>query len=1341
MKFKPLACGFHSHTDMSLDGGSTVESKIKNAAKLGRVADCVTDHGIMSAIVPHWSAAQKLYKDKKIATPIKSIHGIEAYIVDPDRPPKVLKNGREEPQYMHLTIHFKTAKAYQYFCSLTPKMEERAIVRWAERKPLLMLEELEPISSEITLGSGCFLSGTLVQTKEGLKPIEKVIGGDQVLSPEGKFIEVFAPTTRDYSGKIYKLSCEGMLEPIFATANHEFMKRNSMEGAEWVSAENLNVRDFLQLVVERPSANGPDSEYETFTDQRGGKITQDMLSSEFLEIIGFFLAEGSFGSKNTINFAMHAKKDKKYKDMIESWAQSHGFACSVREHGKGLELNVHSEPIFNMFMDIFGGRTSASTKGIPPRYKALSTSVIRHILRGYFAGDGHFGYRTDFHKKTGDYTTRVATATTASIQLIDDICGILRRIGLNYSVFNKTAYTSVDGTNHKTWWAITMSGVEADRFLAWVKGDYDLDFRGKFYKQIKKIESFDYSGPVHCLSVPGPESFSLAGGLIAHNCLVGPIQKNFLLGRSDLAEKMFVRLMNLVGKDNFFAEIFPHIIDKEWKKPERNENNEIIKPGEFVAVKQRRDPEAIDPVFEPDPCSGLVDIQKWPNEFVRRLAAKYGVRCIISLDDHYACMEDRVVQEARLGNGDENWKFYGHYHSPTTEYCAEQLQKQLGVDDRTIEEWVDNSYYFVDRFKDYKLETSKDRWVLPTTEMVYGINTPSKVQLDELVKMHGRMLLESDPKYATYKERFDYEVSVLTENGVADFLPYFFVLEDAARYAKAQGIMYNTRGSAGGSLVLYLIGVSITDPIKYDLPFERFLTLGRIKSGSLPDIDSDWQDRGIILEYLSKKYGEKMALIATDMMLRLKTSILDAERAQNGFVSIETSMMCRSIKGAAQGQSDQDWLFGYKDKSTGEQVKGFWDDEKNPAAAALRKWATDNPKMWETVLKCIGICKTRGVHPGGIVLSPDEIQKYVPLIQTKQGFATAYSMKPIETIGLVKYDFLGVKTLKAQGISIKSINEHHPEAKLEWGEFAHDPRVYTEIIKRDLLAGIFQMSGGAVRSVATQINPKSIIDIALWISLMRPGAMDAPSPDPSDTSEVKAAMYYIKCAQGLRQPYYIHPDLKDILGETYGVIVTQEQGLKLFRVLADYTYETAEVVRRAIGKKEKDLLTVHSAVLKQACIKRGWTEEQAQKLYESIEASARYSFNMSHAVAYAIIGYNGCWMKLNYPAHFWKGELSVHMDDHDKLREYLIECRDMILSIDILKSDATEWIVEGDKLRPPLCLMKGCGEVYTKNLKRFMTSQWEKLEDAPEIKEIEAEDEEPRRLKDEPEAEPDHAVV
>jgi DNA polymerase-3 subunit alpha len=293
--------------------------------------------------------------------------------------------------------------------------------------------------------------------------------------------------------------------------------------------------------------------------------------------------------------------------------------------------------------------------------------------------------------------------------------------------------------------------------------------------------------------------------------------------------------------------------------------------------------------------------------------------------------------------------------------------------------------------------------------------------------------------------------------------------------------------------------------------------------------------------------------------------------------------------------------------------------------------------------------------------------------------------------------------------------EEHTGLKLEWREFDHDPRVYTDILDKDLATGLFQLSGGAVRSVIKQIRSRSIHDIAIHVSLMRPGAMDAPSPDPKDPATVTAADYFLQCRQGEREAYYIHPDLKEVLGDTYGIIVTQEQALKIFRVFADYTYETAEDVRRAIGKKIEELLAKHSAVLKEKLLLRGWTEEQAKRLYDSVVASARYSFNMSHAVAYAIVAYNGAWLKLNYPVHYWKGELTVHSRDHAKLREYLIECRDYVLDIDILKSDPVEWLVEDGKLRPPLRLMKGCRSVYTSNLKRFMAGEWDKVvEEVPE---------------------------
>ena len=1213
--FKPLACGFHSHLDFSLDGASTASAKIINAANQGRIADCVTDHGVMSGLVSHWTAAQKLYKDKKIDRKIQSIHGIEAYIIDPHRPWKTIKKtGKQEPQYFHVTIHFKTKRAYEYFCSLTPMMEQRAIVRFGEAKPLLTLDELEVISGEVTIGSGCFLPGTQIQTFSGLKKIESVEKGERVLSPNGSWSNVFTPTTRKYKGKMYKIHCEGLLEPICATPNHEFLKRVGGDSSEWTSAETLIKGDFLQLVVENYDLT-EDNYYKLYTDKRKRIFSQNLYDNDFLMIFGFFIAQGSFGSRSTLNFSGHATKDIYFFNLIEKWAIGHNINFSYRNKTQNSrDIIIFSKNAFDLFLDLFEGRTNSTTKKIPSIFKKLPEHKLKKLLFGYFCGDGHVGYRADTHKKGGKYITRITTATSTSQQLIDDVAAILRRIGLNYYVYKKAAYTSKKKINHKTWWSISCSGIESDRFQNWVNDKFDLKFSGKYYKQVKKIELFDYDGDVHCLSVPGPESFTLIGGLIVHNCLVGCVQKNILNGRSDWAKENYERLRAIAGKGNFFVEVFPHQITHNWTAPKIHRVGRVVvidAPGKFDPITTLKDWDAN--AVDPDPCTGhTIDIQKIPNFYVLAMAKKYGDPVVISLDDHYATEGDKVVQECRLGNGSERWKFYGSYASHDTDTCALALKEQLGVNDRDIEEWVDNSYKFVELFKNYTLETSKDRLLLPSTEMVYNVTTDSVSVLHQLVKKHGRMPKENSPEYQVYKDRFDYELSVLNKNGVADFLPYFFVLEDAASFAKSNNIMWNTRGSAGGSLILFLLGISITDPIKYDLPFERFLTLGRIKSGSLPDIDSDWEDRDVILDYMQKKYKDSYALIATNLLLRLKSSIKDVERATLGMVLSETDDMCRMIPSVPQGLNDIDWLMGYTDKNTGAHIKGYWEEDV-AGSYLLREWAKKNPELWDTVQKCIGITKTRGVHAGGVVLTPGPVQNYMPIMKTEKGLATSYEMKAVETIGAVKYDFLGVKTLKALGIAIKSLKSIG--VNLEWKEFPNDPNVIKNVIAGGKLAGIFQLNTRTVAPFVAQIQPKNIKEIALLTSLVRPGALDAPVPDPNVIYEDEkkrpktAAEYYVHCAQGLRKPYFIHDDLKPILGDTYGVIVTQEQSLKIFRDLADYTYETAEEIRRGIGKKDKDLLSKHMNVLKEKCLLRGWSEQQVEILIESLMKSANYAFN------------------------------------------------------------------------------------------------------------------------------------
>ena len=287
---------------------------------------------------------------------------------------------------------------------------------------------------------------------------------------------------------------------------------------------------------------------------------------------------------------------------------------------------------------------------------------------------------------------------------------------------------------------------------------------------------------------------------------------------------------------------------------------------------------------------------------------------------------------------------------------------------------------------------------------------------------------------------------------------------------------------------------------------------------------------------------------------------------------------------------------------------------------------------------------------------------------------------------------------------MKSIRERTGQ-QLIWEEFPHDDRVYDQTINKDAFA-LFQIDTPSMRPYVSKIKPKTIAQLSNILSLVRPGALDAASPDPADNPDyvlnpikknitVTAADFYVKCARGQRKPYYIHPDLESIFGESYGMNLVQEQALKYVRVIGGLDYEEAEAFRRAIGKKDAALLDKELGKLK-ARIKTHsphWEDHQIDAANTMIRAAARYSFNRSHSESYAIVTYNGGWLKYFHPLDFWKGELTVHAKDIDDIREYMKECGHLILPIDVTKSHPTEWMIEGDKLRPPLSTLKGVGQV------------------------------------------------
>jgi len=771
--------------------------------------------------------------------------------------------------------------------------------------------------------------------------------------------------------------------------------------------------------------------------------------------------------------------------------------------------------------------------------------------------------------------------------------------------------------------------------------------------------------------------------VLGSGCYGSAVSKALRAGNPALAEDIYQQIRSIVGRDSFFVEVMPHVLDQKWIKPEYNKvSKEIIKSGMFVSN-------------DLDECGLPIDLQKASNQFMVQMARKYKDPVVISEDAHIAVKDHKVVQDVRLG---DNWRFSCSYSLEPTEVWADSLMKQMpDITSRDIEEWVDNSYKIFEQFKEYKFLTSKNRHLLPTMESVYNVSadTSSVQHLKKLVVETGRF--PKDPEKASiYSERLREEIRVLTQLGY-DFLPYVFTVHDVCIAMRERGYLANPRGSGCSSLVLYLIGISIIDPIEWKLPFSRFLNEGRVKGGSFPDIDLDISIREVCLDYLKAKYQDNMALISTDVAMRLKLTIREVERWMFGKVRSSTEDVLDDMPFVPQGVSDLHFLFGYEDESTGEHIQGFL-ESGSQAAEKLKNYIETEKDIWEVVMACSGIPKARGVHAGGVVITPVPIQSVIPLTKVSGQLATAYTMKWVEYVGGVKFDFLGVKTLESLSHSFKAIQENLGVV-FDWKQPEHDDKVFTDVIHQNKISGIFQISGGAVAPFIKKAPPKNVKDLAALIALCRPGALDAPAPDGS---VLTAADYYVECVNGRKSAYYVHPELEPILSETYGVLVYQEQLMAIAKLVLGLNDQQADDWRRATGKKDKKLMDSLCDDLKQAAIGRGWTEEQAQHLVNTVVVSASYSFNKSHSASYGVIAYIEAMIKCYYPAYYWLGKLTVNRGKEEKILAFLSECREYVLQPSVIHSHSHEWIVEGDKIRAPLAMIKGVGVEAAKAVGEFI---------------------------------------
>ena len=476
------------------------------------------------------------------------------------------------------------------------------------------------------------------------------------------------------------------------------------------------------------------------------------------------------------------------------------------------------------------------------------------------------------------------------------------------------------------------------------------------------------------------------------------------------------------------------------------------------------------------------------------------------------------------------------------------------------------------------------------------------------------------------KKRLDYELSIIKRTG---FSTYMLLVADIVRYATSQKIPLNARGSAGGSLVSFILGIVNTDPIKYNLFFERFLNPDRI---SPPDIDLDIADTGRdhILEYVQNKYGrDRVAQIITFGTMAARAAIRDAGRALGmsyGF--------CDQLAKLIPFNPTQGMKEGWLEHCLNE-IEEFKTIYKNDPEA---KRLIDSAKKLE------GVARHASVHACGVVITNEPMSESIPLQYAtshgdsdanQQVIVTQYEMHAIEDLGILKMDFLGLKNLSIIESTMKLVKERR-DIEIEIDNLSLDNPEVFKTLAEGKTVGVFQLEGQGMTRYLKELRPTNIEDIIAMISLYRPGPMELiPS--------------YIKRKHGKEQVVYLHPKLEPILRNTYGIAVYQEQMMQIVRDLAGFTLAEADILRKAIGKKIKSLLEEQKKIFVERMVKNNIEKSVARQLGGLLEPFARYGFNRSHAASYALVAYQTAYLKTAYPIEFMTALLNADEKDIERI--------------------------------------------------------------------------------------------
>lgn len=663
--------------------------------------------------------------------------------------------------------------------------------------------------------------------------------------------------------------------------------------------------------------------------------------------------------------------------------------------------------------------------------------------------------------------------------------------------------------------------------------------------------------------------------------------------------------------------------------------------------------------------SNTLPEQSLVNEKLYELAHETKLPLVATNDCHYLNSEDveahdilLCVQQQRTEFDENRWKFDAkdlYYKTPD-----EMIQS---FPDHP--EAIENTLKIADECKGLEIQLKTPPYHFPVYELPEGMTL--ETEFKKLAREGLEKRLEKHPKRETldvdmYRERLEMELKVICDMG---FPGYFLIVQDFINWAKNHGIPVGPgRGSAAGSIVAWSLRITNLDPIPYHLFFERFLNVERV---SMPDIDVDFcEDRRLeVVEYVSQKYGrDKVAQIATFGKMKAKAVIRDVGRAI-GLSFQDTSRICKIL-------GDDLGITLEKSLANNSEFKAEYD--KSPSSK----------RLIDICLRLEGLSRHASTHAAGVVVSDKPMHEYLPLFiradkSNKKELITQFDMKVVEKVGLVKFDFLGLRTITMIDKAIKNIvRQGKTPPDLDILPF-DDPQIYDLYAKGDT-DGVFQVESSGMRKYLRMLRPTCFEDLIAMLALYRPGPLNSGMVDE-----------FCKRKHGEVEVTYPLPELEKCLKDTYGVIVYQEQVMQIAQIVAQYTLGGADLLRRAMGKKKPEEMAKQRGVFLDGSGKRGVSEEKANEIFDLMEKFAEYGFNKAHSAAYAVISYHTAYLKKYFPVEFMSALLSSEIGNQDKILKYVAVCNEMNIKVkspDIQKS-RREFTPDND------CIIYGLGGVKT----------------------------------------------